>query len=64
MDYKYYDKVTPSQLKKIQAYFNCRRIVIGHTPSQEIQTDFNGSLIKIFITPLSTTEGYTKFAED
>jgi hypothetical protein len=57
MEYKYYDKVTPSQLKKIQAYFNCRTIVIGHTPSQEIQTDFDGSLIKI-----DTPHGLEKFS--
>jgi hypothetical protein len=57
MDYKYYDKVTPSQFKKIQAYFNCYTIVIGHTPSQEIRTDFDGSLIKI-----DTPHGQEKFS--
>jgi hypothetical protein len=57
MDYKYYDKVTSSQLKKIQAYFNCQTIVIGHTPSGEVQTDFKGSLIKI-----DAPHGHEKFS--
>ena len=57
MDYKYYDKVTLSQLKKIRTYFNCQTIVIGHTPSQEVQTDFDGSLIKI-----DTPHGQEKFS--
>ena len=57
MDYKYYDKVAALEFKQILAYFSCRKIVIGHTPFAEIQTDFDGSLIKI-----DTPHGQEKFS--
>jgi hypothetical protein len=47
MAYKYYNKVNPSEFRKIANYFNASRIVIGHTVVEDIMTDFGGSLIKI-----------------
>ncbi|HKC37712.1 MAG TPA: metallophosphoesterase [Chitinophagaceae bacterium] len=44
--YKYYNKVSQSEFKQIQVYFNSPKIVIGHTPVNDIQTDFDGALVK------------------
>lgn len=49
INYKYYNKVNKSEYKRIRIYFNSPKIVIGHTPVEDIQTDFGGSLIKIDI---------------
>ncbi len=46
MKYKYYDKVSKSEFKQIQNYFNSPKIVIGHTIVNDIETDFDGVLIK------------------
>ncbi|HEV8272038.1 MAG TPA: metallophosphoesterase [Chitinophagaceae bacterium] len=48
--YKYYDKVSQSELKQILSYFNSSKIVIGHTGVNDIQADFNGALIKTDVT--------------
>jgi len=47
MTYKYYNKISESEFKELQNYFNCPKIVIGHTNVREVQTDFSGSLFKI-----------------
>ena len=44
--YKYYNKVSKSEFKRIQNYFNSPKIVIGHTGVSDIQADFDGALIK------------------
>lgn len=48
--YKYYRKVTQSEFKQIQNYFNSPKIVIGHTAVNDIETGFNGGLIKTDVT--------------
>ena len=50
MKYKYYDKVTQSEFKKIQNYFKSPKIVIGHTGVNDIETGFDGGLIKTDVT--------------
>jgi hypothetical protein len=50
MKYKYYDKVTQSEFKQIQNYFNSPKIVVGHTGVTDIETDFDGGLIKTDVT--------------
>lgn len=48
--YKYYNKVSQSEFKQIQIYFNSSKIVIGHTSVSDVQTDFDGALIKTDVT--------------
>ena len=48
--YKYYNKVTESEFKQIQDYFDSPKIVIGHTAVDDIMTDFDGGLIKTDVT--------------
>ena len=50
MKYKYYDKVTRSGFKRIQNYFNSPKIVVGHTGVTDIETGFDGGLIKTDVT--------------
>jgi hypothetical protein len=50
MKYKYYDKISQEEFKQIQTYFNSLKFVIGHTSVNDIQTDFDGALIKIDVT--------------
>lgn len=47
MKYKYYDKITDSELNNILNYYNSKKIVIGHTVVDNISTDFNGKIINI-----------------
>jgi len=56
-DYKYYNKVSQSEYKQIQTFFNSPKIVIGHTIGDDIKTDFDGSLIKLDIV-----HGHEKFS--
>jgi len=51
MKYKYYDKVTQSEFKQIQNYFNSPKIVVCHTGITDIETCFDGGLIKTDFTP-------------
>jgi hypothetical protein len=46
MTYKYYDKKSQSEFKEIQTYFNGSKIVIGHTPCNDILTGYDGALIR------------------
>lgn len=57
MKYKYYDKVSQSEFRRIQTYFNSPKIVIGHTPVNDIQTNFDGALIR-----MDVAHGQEKFS--
>ena len=46
-EYKYYGKITESDLDEILNFYNAKKIVVGHTVVQDISTDFNGKVIRI-----------------
>lgn len=44
-----YEKITEEELDKILHSYNCKAIVIGHTPVDSISQDFQGKVIRIDI---------------
>lgn len=44
-----YEKITQPELDKILDTYNCRSIIIGHTPVEKISTDFSGKVIRLNI---------------
>ena len=46
-DYKYYDKITDSELTGVLKQFKANKVVIGHTLVDSVSTDFDGKVIRI-----------------
>lgn len=44
-DYKYYDKITESELDNILKFYQADKIVFGHSVMEDITTEFNGKTI-------------------
>ncbi len=42
-----YEKITEPELDEILTFFDCKSIVIGHTPVENISTDFSGKVIRV-----------------
>ncbi len=47
MEYKYYDKIKEPEFTRVLSHFGAKKVVIGHTVVDDIETDFDGRLIKI-----------------
>lgn len=46
-DYKYYHKITTTDLEKVLNFYNVEKIVVGHTVVENVSNDFNGRVIRI-----------------
>lgn len=44
---KRYNKATPEEVQKVLSRFDVKHVVIGHTPMRQMQTDFDGGVVKI-----------------
>lgn len=54
-----YDRIKKEELDAILRYYDVKKIVIGHTPVNEISTDFSGKIIRTDVH-----HGYQKFSGD
>jgi len=60
-DYKYYDKISATDLDEVLEYFNVEKIVVGHTIVENISSDFNGKVIRIDVKHgIQKNSGLTK----
>lgn len=44
---KKYDKATPAEVQKVLKRFDVNHVVIGHTPMRQMDSDYDGSVVKI-----------------
>lgn len=42
-----YEKISESELDEILIFFDCKSIIIGHTPVEDISADFSGKVIRL-----------------
>lgn len=59
IDYKYYHKISDTQLDDVLSQYNSKRFVIGHTLVDNVSKDFEGKVIRIDVK-----HGHEKFSEE
>jgi hypothetical protein len=64
-----YGKITEPELDKILDTFDCKSIIIGHTPVESLSTDFSGKIIRLNVmdyddNPALYIENGKKYAVD
>ncbi|USL95185.1 metallophosphoesterase [Riemerella anatipestifer] len=47
IDYKHYNKISETELNKVLNFYQAKKIVFGHTISDNIKKEYNGKLINI-----------------
>lgn len=47
IDYKYYKRITESELNEILSFYDADKIIFGHTVMEDITTGFNGKTISL-----------------
>jgi len=53
-DYKYYNKISEDELDKVLAYFDSRKVIVGHCIVDDISLDFGGKVIRIDVDHYET----------